>query len=150
GISLIVLAAGEAALLWWLAVGDLPPEVAKVHGVVTSTLVGGLGGATYCIRGVYLNAAAKNQFSPQWYIWYVLRPFVSLIFGGISFIVLKAGLLLLNAQSQSADSNYGFLALAFIAGLNVDRFVQRLEEAAKAAFGIEPSRASKPDNGSKQ
>lgn len=145
GTLLALFAAAIAAGLWVLAVADLPPWVANVRGVLNSTLVGGLGGAAYCLRGVYLNAAVYDRFDSRWYIWYALRPVTSLIFGGISFVVLKAGLLLLSAQPDNAASSYGFLAVAFIAGLNVDRFVQRLEEAAKAAFGIEKSRTSTRD-----
>jgi hypothetical protein len=146
GAALIVFASCVTAALWVLAVADLPPWVAKVQGVLTSTLMGGLGGALYCLRAVYLNAAVHDRFSPRWYIWYFLRPAASLILGGISFVVLKAGLLLLNGAPADSSSSYGFMALALIAGLNVDRFVQRLEDAAKAAFGIEKSRTSTRDD----
>ena len=145
GGLLSLFAAAMAAGLWFLAVADLPGWIGAVRPVLNSTLVGGLGGAAYCLRGVYLNAAVYDRFDSQWYIWYALRPVTSLIFGGISFVVLKAGLLLLSAQPEDGSSSYGFMAVAFIAGLNVDRFVQRLEDAAKAAFGIEKSRTSTRD-----
>jgi hypothetical protein len=147
GGVLTLFAAAMAAGLWFLAVAELPPWIAGVKPVVASTLMGGLGGAAYCLRGVYLNAAVYNRFDSQWYIWYALRPIASLIFGGVSFVVLKAGLLLLNAEPGDSSSTYGFMAVAFIAGLNVDRFVQRLEDAAKAALGIEKSRTSTRDEG---
>lgn len=150
GALLTLFAGTMAAGLWALAVADLPPWIANVRGVLDSTLVGGLGGAAYCLRGVYLNAAVYDRFDSRWYIWYALRPVTSLIFGGISFVVLKAGLLLLNAQPEDTSSSYGFMAVAFVAGLNVDRFVQRLEEAAKAAFGIEKSRTSTREDSSNQ
>lgn len=149
GATLVLFALAASAGLWFLAVADLPDWVLKVQGVLVSTLTGGLGGAAYCLRGVYLNAAVHDRFESRWYIWYALRPFASLIFGGISFIVLKAGLLLLNAHPQDGSTSYGFVALAFIAGFNVDRFVQRLEEVAKSAFAIEKSRTSTRDEAQK-
>ncbi|ATZ30282.1 hypothetical protein EC2864350_4874 [Escherichia coli 2864350] len=36
----------------------------------------------------------------------------------------------------------GFFALAFIAGFNVDKFVAKIEEVAKAVWGIEKTRSS--------
>jgi len=37
----------------------------------------------------------------------------------------------------------GFLALAFIAGLNVDKFITKIEDIAQATWGIEKSRTAR-------
>lgn len=141
-VYLVVLTAALSAALWYLGVAPLVEWVAKVRPILVSVAMGGLGGTAYCLRAVYLNRGVHHRWDPNWYPWYLLRPIVSLIFGGVSYAVLKAGLLLLNASEGSGDLNYGFIALAFIGGFNVDRFVRRMEEAAKATFGIEPSRTS--------
>ena len=94
------------------------------------------------MRSVYLNASVRKQWDKTWHIWYLLRPFVSALAGGASFIFLKAGLLVLDTAEGEA-SIYGFLALAFISGLNVDNFFAKIEDVAKSTFGIEKSRASK-------
>ena len=36
----------------------------------------------------------------------------------------------------------GFYALAFVAGMNVDKFVAKIEDIAQATWGIEKSRAN--------
>jgi hypothetical protein len=69
--------------------------------------------------------------------------------GGISWLFLKAGLLILEATPSTDASDLGFYALAFIAGLNVDKFISKVEDIAQAAWGIEKSRASKGDDGIK-
>jgi Kef-type K+ transport system membrane component KefB len=81
----------------------------------------------------------------------VLHPSItSVIAGAFSYLFLKAGLLVLESSSKSDASEIGFFALAFIAGLNVDKFVAKIEEVAKAVWGIDKSRASEtrspPDN----
>jgi hypothetical protein len=139
---LVAIAAAIGTGLWYLAVADLPRWISAVQPVLVSVLMGSLGAAAYCIRAVYLNLGVHNRWSPNWYTWYFLRPAAGLIFGGVSYAILKAGLLLLDARDDSDGLNWGFVALAFIAGVNVDRFVRRMEEAAKATFGIKPSRAS--------
>jgi hypothetical protein len=106
-------------------------------------LIGGVGGILYCFRGTYLNYCAKNQWSDQWIPWYIVRPLVSMICGGVSYVFLKAGLLVLEAQKESDATNLGFYALAFIAGMNVDNFISKIEELADATWGIKKSRASK-------
>jgi hypothetical protein len=39
----------------------------------------------------------------------------------------------------------GFYVLAFIAGLNVDKFLSKIEEIAQTTWGIEKSRAARRD-----
>lgn len=126
-----------------LHLGAVPIVVEPHKLLFTCVLLGGFGGVIYCLRGVYLNASVRGEWSPQWEPWHYIRPVVSLVCGGISFIFLKAGLLLLEAASKPESSDLGFMALAFVAGLNVDKFVSKIEEIAQASWGIERSRSSK-------
>ena len=122
--------------------GVLPSWLVTVQVSLSCALAGGIGGITYCLRGVYLNACVHKQWDDTWRPWYYIRPIVSVICGAISFVFLKAGLLVLDA-TQKADANLlGFYALAFIAGFNVDKFVAKLEDIAHATWGIEKSRVN--------
>lgn len=125
------------------ATGALPTPLAAFPLVVQCALVGALGGVVYCLRGLYLSRSVRNDWSDDWITWYVLRPWVSLACGGVTFVFLRAGLLVLEGNQTGDPSAYGFLALAFIAGLNVDGLVRRLEGIAESSWGIEPSRASR-------
>lgn len=106
------------------------------------TIISGIGGILYCLRGVYLNFCVKKNWDNDWIVWYLIRPVASVICGGVSFLFLKAGLLVLEAKKETDASNLGFFALAFIAGLNVDKFIAKIEELAKATWGIEKSRSA--------
>jgi len=106
-------------------------------------IAGGFGGAVYCLRAVYLNACVRKSWDKDWHPWYFIRPFVSLMCGGVSYVFLMAGLLVLEAGQKANSSNLGFLALAFISGLNVDKFVSKIEDLAQATWGIEKSRSSR-------
>jgi hypothetical protein len=123
----------------------LPSWLDSVRVPIVCGLAGGLGGITYCLRGVYLNACVRKQWDVTWLPWYYIRPIVSVICGAVSFLFLKAGLLVLDAGQKENPSQLGFYALAFIAGLNVDKFVAKLEDIAHATWGIEKSRTSKED-----
>jgi hypothetical protein len=104
--------------------------------------IGGIGGCLYCLRAVYLNRCVLKQWDDDWQVWYYLRPITSTIGGFVSCIFLRAGLLVLNASEQPEGLTYGYLAIAFIAGYNVDNFMKRIESIAKTAWGISKSRAS--------
>lgn len=140
---LLIIAAVDIVaiiLLQFVAVND---ALQKMRLVLLCAIIGGLGGVIYCLRGVYLNACVWNSWDDRWQPWYYIRPVVSHLCGAISFVFLKAGLLILEAKSADNSTDLGFLAMSFIAGFNVDKFVKKLEDLAQAAWGIEQSRASK-------
>jgi len=105
-------------------------------------LIGGVGGCIYCLRAIYLNACVRKQWDDEWLPWYYIRPIVSIACGGVSYLFLRAGLLILESGTHSDSTDLGFYALAFIAGLNVDKFISKIEDIAQAVWGIEKSRTS--------
>ncbi len=119
-----------------------PTWILEQDLLVQCVLMGGIGGTIYCLRGVYINACVHQRWDPAWQPWYYIRPLVSFITGGISWLFLKAGLLVLDAAQPADPNNLGFFALAFIAGYNVDKFMRKLEQISEATWGIEQSRSS--------
>ena len=59
------------------------------------------------------------------------------ICGGVSYLFLRAGLLVLESTAKQDASDIGYLVLSFIAGLNVDKFITKIEDIAQATYGIE-------------
>jgi hypothetical protein len=134
----------------WLISGGHPTWVEDARLPISCALAGGFGGVVYTLRAVYLNACVHKRWDSDWEPWYYIRPFVSLVCGGVSWVFLKAGLLILEADTTAGASELGFYALAFIAGLNVDKFISKIEDVAQAAWGIEKSRAGREGGESKQ
>lgn len=139
---LLAVAAADVVLLAASRIGAMPDWWYRVGFVLLCGLAGGVGGALYCLRAVYLNACVRRQWDDVWQPWYYVRPLVSHLSGAISFVFAMAGLLLLEAEPKATSTEFGFLALAFIAGLNVDKFVAKIEDIAQAAWGIEKSRTA--------
>lgn len=110
--------------------------------LVRCTLVGVIGGILYCLRAVYLNKCVRKEWDKDWEVWYYLRPIASGISGFISYIFLKAGLLVLEADAKPDAIAFGYLAIAFIAGYNVDNFMKKLESIASSVWGIKKSRSA--------
>lgn len=143
-VGLLILATcsiGVMALDW------LPAPYDPLRVPFTCSAIACVGGAMYCLRAIYLNKCVHKRWDPDWHIWYFIRPITSTVAGAVSFIFLKAGLLVLESSSKEHASEIGFFALAFIAGFNVDKFVAKLEEITKAVWGIEKSRTSKVREG---
>ena len=123
-----------------------PGWLRVVREPVICGLVGFTGGITYCLWGVYTHACRLNDWKDRWLLWYYIRPFVSLVLGVVSYIFLKAGLLSLGSgPSQGSGESGGsggskpslivFCALAFFAGMSVEKFLDKLKEVMSAAFG---------------
>lgn len=125
-----------------MALGWLPQPYAPLRVPLMCGAIACVGGALYCFRAVYLNKCVYKRWDPDWQVWYFIRPITSTIAGAVSYLFLKAGLLVLESRSNEGASEIGFFALAFIAGFNVDKFVAKIEEVAKAVWGIEKSRSA--------
>ena len=118
---LLLFIVGLATLAITYFAKAMPPWVDGISLWLLCTVMGGLGGCVYCLRGVYLNACVHKRWDPYWQPWYYIRPFVSLVCGAVSCLFLKAGLLVLDSTQKQDASELGFYALAFVAGLNVDK-----------------------------
>ena len=130
-----------------LPLGNVPEWATQYVLAFQCILIAATGGALYCLRAIYVNRCVRKNWDPDWETWYYLRPLTSSISGFASYIFLKAGLLILDASQQASSGDFGFLVVAFIAGLNVDKFTQKIEEVAKATFGIDQSRTAKDSKG---
>ena len=106
------------------------------------TYFGTIGGVLYCLRAIYVNKCVKDSWDDKWLIWHMLRPITSSISGLICCVFLKAGLLVLDAAYNSESTSFGYYALSFIAGYNVDNFLKKLEAIAESVWGINKSRSS--------
>ncbi len=127
-----------------ILMGKVPTSLDTLKIGLLCAVIGGIGGCVYCLRGIYISACVRKNWDDIWKPWYYIRPIVSIACGGISYLFLRAGLLFLESGTRPESSALGFYALAFIAGLNVDKFISKVEDISQAAWGIEKSRTSSP------
>jgi hypothetical protein len=138
---LIAVLLGATGAVLYISLGMLPLAFSDVRVGLMCGAVGAIGGCLYCLRAVYVNRCVRKSWGSDWHCWYFLRPITSIVCGGISFLFLKAGLLVLESGTKNDASEIGFYALAFVAGLNVDKFVGKIEDVAQAVWGIDKSRS---------
>jgi len=139
-IYLFVLLIGDVvlALIIYYNIIDLKSKLIFLG--TYCALFGLLGGIVNCLRSIYIHFAAKKDWDEKYAVWYYLRPIVSSIMGVVSYIFIKAGLLVFTAQTAvySNTSTMAYLSFAFLAGYNVHNFLKKIEEVSKAILGIEP------------
>jgi hypothetical protein len=140
---LILAATALSAMVVANVLRQLPAAFDPLRVVITCAAFSGLGGCVYCLRGVYLNACVHKGWDDDWQPWYYIRPLVSVACGAVSYVFLRAGLLVLESGKRPNSTDLGFYALAFIAGLNVDKFIAKIEDLAQATWGIKKSRTAR-------
>lgn len=121
---------------------SMPPWYINNLLLIQCSLIGTMGGILYGLRAVYINQCIKKNWDTNWEVWYYLRPIVSTITGFVSFLFLKAGLLVLDAAPRNDTVIFGYLAIAFVAGYNVDNFLKKIESVSCEIWGIKKSRVS--------
>jgi len=134
-LFLLLIAIGGLFYIYFDPCGwVLKPTVQLIFYCVTTGL---LGGVIRCLRGVYVSKAL-DKWDDKWVLWYYLRPIVSGIMGFISFVFIRAGLLIFSNQQGTLlkDSFFGYLVVAFLAGYNVKYFLEKIEEIGITTWGI--------------
>jgi hypothetical protein len=131
-----LLCGGVAGALWLESSGLDFSDVGKFL-FFASILSGLSGGLVNCLRAVYLNACVRKNWDKHWHPWYIIRPILSAVMGAVAYIFIRAGLFIFGGQGELKSwSIYGYLAVCFIAGYNVQRFLDQLEAISEATFGI--------------
>lgn len=142
-LTVLTIAIG---IFGYILLGNLPLNWEPVRMLITCSAVGGIGGCLYTLRGIYISQCIKKNWDHAWLPWYFIRPLASIICGGFSFLLLKAGLIVLESVPKEEATEMGFYVFAFIAGLNVDKFIVKVEDVAKNIWGIENSRSARRDS----
>ncbi len=66
---------------------------------------GGIGGIIGALYALWWHVSDRQDFERQYLMWYLVQPIMGLVLGGIVFLLLSGGFLLL--QVQPSDSNVG-------------------------------------------
>lgn len=128
--------------LFYLKFGNRADLLSNFETLLGCILIGGIGGSVYCLRAIYLQACVKQEWNENWIVWYLIRPLLSIVVGGVSYLFIKAGLVLFNSSGQSEINQLSIWSLAFLSGLNVDNFIKKIESIGETVWGISPSRTS--------
>jgi len=123
-------------------------DLTNVEMAIRFLLIGIIAGNFYCLRSLYIHGSVHRDWDNYWILWQIIRPFTSAASATFAFILIKAGLILLDSDKEQDESQtlWGFYFLALIAGLNVDKFHQKIEEIGKTLFGVEKSNLARKNN----
>ncbi|RME82429.1 MAG: hypothetical protein D6775_10905 [Caldilineae bacterium] len=96
-------------------------EVLTAIGFWSTLVWGGIGGVVGALYILWTHVSQRQDFERQHVMWYIGQPIMGLILGGVTFLIINAGLLSLQggqvaAQSLRTEPQFFPALIAFIAG----------------------------------
>ncbi|MCC7354996.1 MAG: hypothetical protein IT330_14725 [Anaerolineae bacterium] len=95
---------------WLTKVMEAPvdPRLVAVAFPFWSTFMwGGIGGAVGALYSLWWHVADRQDFDRQYVMWYVVQPIMGMVLGGIIYLAIAAGFLVLQAVPPSDPTSVG-------------------------------------------
>lgn len=109
-VALITTVNGAAFVAWIAFLLGVPPASASVGWAVLfiSTLAwGGIGGATAAMWSLYYHISVQRDYEPIENLWYYTQPLIGMVLGGIVFLIMGSGFLVVQATPTAGDAAIG-------------------------------------------
>lgn len=116
---LIVLLAGllfAAALANWItAIGKVTgPAQMNVYPLVSTMMWGGIGGIVGALYTLWWHISEEQDFDRQYLMWYLVQPLLGMVLGGIVFLLMAGGFLVLNVNLTDPNAAAGARLLPYL------------------------------------
>ncbi len=93
-----------------------PDWILTRRPIIFCSLLGGIGGVVYCFRCDLRQLMHRHRLGPKMDSMVFPRDQLLAFYGAISYLFLKAGLLILESKQTADSSELGFYALALLPG----------------------------------
>lgn len=135
-LATIVPNTGFAAWVAYLLRAE--PAAAALGVILISTLAwGGIGGATSGLWSLHYHVSVRRDFDKNELLWYLEQPILGMVLGGIVYLIMAAGFLVVQVDLATPEATLGAkllpATLAVVAGFRqnlvlelIDRIVNLL------------------------
>lgn len=133
-LALVTTVGGGAVSAWVAYFLGVPLESPQLSWAVLylSTLAwGGIGGVTSALWSLYHHISIERDYDPVENLWYYSQPVLGMVLGGIVFLIVGAGFLVvqvdLNAQDAALGARLLPAAIAVVAGFRQNMVLDLVE-----------------------
>ncbi len=124
--------------------------MADLFPIWNTMMWGGIGGVIGALYTLWWHISDQEDFDRQYLMWYLVQPIMGLLLGGIVFLLLAGGFLILAVNlTDSADSTAGARLLPYLAAVLAgfrQNFIYEQFDRLIALFG-QGSKGSKSEGG---
>ncbi len=136
GFALVTTVGGTTFSAWVAYLLGVPIDSERLNWAVLflSTLAwGGIGGVTSALWSLYYHISIQRDYDPVENLWYYSQPVLGMVLGGIVFLIMGAGFLVVQVDLAGQDAALGArllpAAIAVIAGFRQTVVLDLIERA---------------------
>jgi hypothetical protein len=133
-MALVTTVNGETFRSWAAYLLGIPIDSEQLNWAVLflSTLAwGGIGGITSALWSLYHHISVARDYNPVENLWYYSQPMLGMVLGGIVFLIMGAGFLVVQVNLDTQDVALGArllpASIAVIAGFRQNMVLDLIE-----------------------
>ena len=134
--ALVTTVGGTTFSAWVAYLLGVTPDSERLNWAVLflSTLAwGGIGGVTSALWSLYYHISIQRDYDPVENLWYYSQPVLGMVLGGIVFLIMGAGFLIVQVDLSGPDAALGArllpAAIAVIVGFRQTVVLDLIERA---------------------
>ena len=147
--ALVTTVGGTTFSAWVAYLLGVSPDSERLNWAVLflSTLAwGGIGGVTSALWSLYYHISIQRDYDPIENLWYYSQPVLGMVLGGIVFLIMGAGFLVVQVDLSGTDAALGArllpAAIAVIAGFRQTVVLDLIERAIALIAPAKPEESS--------
>ncbi len=117
---------------WITAISGVEGEsMLNINPILNTMIWGGIGGVVGALYTLWWHISETQNFDRNYMMWYMVQPLMGLVLGGVMFLILTGGFLILNVDISSDKASTGARLLpyltAVLAGFRQNFIYEQLE-----------------------
>jgi hypothetical protein len=115
----LILAAPLARWLTLIAQTGVANEAAllNIYPILNTMIWGGIGGVVGALYSLWWHISDQQDFDRHYLTWYLVQPLLGLVLGGIVFLLMAGGFLLLQVNLQDPNAATAARLLPYLAAV---------------------------------
>lgn len=107
------------------------PALLNINPILNTMFWGGIGGVVGALYALWWHISEQQNFDRNYMMWYLVQPLMGLVLGGITFLILTGGFLILQVDISDDKASTGARLLpyltAVLAGFRQNFVYEQLE-----------------------
>ncbi len=93
------------------------PALLNVYPIINTMIWGGIGGIVGALYTLWWHISREQDFDRNYLMWYMVQPLMGLVLGGIIFLIMAGGFLIINVNLTDDTASTGARLLPYLAAV---------------------------------
>ncbi|MCX7707180.1 MAG: hypothetical protein N2204_04145, partial [Anaerolineae bacterium] len=90
------------------------PALLNINPILNTMFWGGIGGVVGALYALWWHISEQQNFDRNYMMWYLVQPLMGLVLGGITFLILTGGFLILQVDLSDDKASTGARLLPYL------------------------------------